>query len=286
MLPPVLHSLRAERMRHLGRCRGTLTCTVPVGRSDTVVPLPIPSAGPGPHLDPRWKLAAAAIAVCAVLTFHLLLVALLALFATLTLALAARLPPRWLLARVGAVLLVVSLFALPLPLLLDGPGPVWHPGPLRISAHGAEVALLLVARALTIVTLTLTLLATTPADALMKAAHALGVPGLLVQIGLMTYRYLFVLTDELQRLRIAVRVRGFRNRASRHAYRTIGQIAGTLLVRGHERADRVHHAMRCRGFDGHFRSLTAFHTRPADVAAFLLITGISVGLTLLDRVVF
>jgi cobalt/nickel transport system permease protein len=243
-------------------------------------------AGLGPRLDPRWKLAAAVVAVGAVLTLRLLPVALLALFTTLILALAARLPLRWFATRAGAVLVVVSLFALPLPLLLDGPGPAWQWGPVRISAHGAEVGLLLAARALTIVTVTLTLLATTPADALLKAAHSLGVPGLLVQIGLLTYRYLFVLGDELHRLRIAVRVRGFRNQPSRHAYRTAGQVAGTLLVRGHERADRVHHAMRCRGFDGHFRSMHAFHTRSADVAVFLLIAGTAIGLTLLDRVVF
>jgi cobalt/nickel transport system permease protein len=257
-----------------------------VGRSDTVVALPTVIAGIGPRLDPRWKLAAVVIAVCAALALHTLPAALLAFLATLTLALAARLPPRWFAARAGAALLAVALFALPLPFLVDDPGPALELGPLRLSAHGAEVGVLLAVRALTVVSLTLILLATTPADALLKAARSLGVPGLIVQVGQMTYRYLFVLSDELARLRIAVRVRGFRNRASRHAYRTAGQVAGTLLVRGHERADRVYHAMRCRGFDGRFRSLTAFHTRPADVAAFVLVAGAAVGLAVLDRVVF
>ncbi len=257
-----------------------------MGRSDTVVPLPIALAGIGPRLDPRWKLAAALVAVGAALTLHTLPAALLGLLAAMTLALAARLPARWFAARVGGVLAAVALFALPLPLLLDAPGPAWQWGPLRFSLHGAEVGLLLAARAVTVVTLSLTLLATTPSDALLKAAHSLGIPGLLVQVGLMTYRYLFVLADELQRLRIAVRVRGFRNRATRHSYRTAGQVAGALLVRGHERAERVHQAMRCRGFDGTFRSLTAFHTQPADVAAFLVVAGAAASLAVLDRVVF
>jgi cobalt/nickel transport system permease protein len=260
--------------------------SVPVGRSDTVVALPTVSAGIGPRLDPRWKLAAVAIAVCAALSLHTLSAALLALFAAVALAAAARLPPRWFAARAGAALVAVALFALPLPLLVDGPGSAWQWGPLRFSVHGAEVGLLLALRALTVVSLTLVLLVTTPADALLKAAHALGVPGLFVQVGSMTYRYLFVLADELHRLRVAVRVRGFRNRASRHAYRTVGRVAGTLLVRGHERADRVHHAMCCRGFDGRFRSLTAFHTRPVDVAVFLLVSGAAVVLAVLDRIAF
>ena len=41
--------------------------------------------------------------------------------------------------------------------------------------------------------------------------------------------------------------------------------------------------MRCRGFDGRFRSLAAFRTRPADVLAFALIAAGAVGLCWLDR---
>ena len=78
--------------------------------------------------------------------------------------------------------------------------------------------------------------------------------------------------DEFARLRTALRVRGFRNRADLHSYRTIGQVAGTLLVRSHERSERVGQAMRCRGFDGQFRSLTQFHTAARDVLLFLIIT--------------
>ncbi len=257
-----------------------------MGRTATVLPPPTTTAGPGPRLDPRWKLAAVTAAVCAALTLHSLATALLGLLAALALAAVARVPARWFAARAGTALAAVALFALPLPLLLDGPGPAWQWGPLRLSARGAELGLLLATRALTVVTLTLTLLATTPVDALGKAAHSLRVPGLLVQVGLMTYRYLFVLADELQRLRVAVRVRGFRNRTSPRAYGTVGRVAGALLVRGHERAERVHHAMRCRGFDGRFRSLAAFRTRPADVAAFLLVAGAAAGLVALDRAVF
>src|SRR4029077_17601964 len=105
----------------------------------------------------------------------------------------------------------------------------------------------------------------------LKAAHALHVPGLLVQLLVLTYRYLFVLSSELARLRVALRVRGYRNRATRHSYRTVGHVAGTLLVRGYERAERVGQAMRCRGFDGRFRTLTTFHTRAADLLAFLVL---------------
>jgi cobalt/nickel transport system permease protein len=234
------------------------------------------------RLDPRWKVADLLIAAAVVATLHTLPATAVALAASLALALLARLPSRWFLERLGMAALFLALFTLPLPWLLTGDGAVWTFGPLRLSRHGVEVALLLAAKAIALITLFLTAQATAPLEATLKAAHALRIPGLLVQLGLLTYRYVFVLADELRRLRIALRVRGYRNRVSRHSYRTAGHIAGTLLVRGSERAERVGQAMRCRGFDGQFRSLNAFTTRPVDVAAFLLIAASAAALALWD----
>jgi cobalt/nickel transport system permease protein len=224
------------------------------------------------RLDPRWKLAALLFATAVAASLHTLAASSAALAAALLLAFLARLPPRWFLERLAALALFLALFTLPLPWLLSDDGRDWTWGFVRFSPHGAEVALLLAAKAVAIVTLLLVVQATAPLEATLKAAHALHIPGLLVQLGLLTYRYVFVLADELGRLRIALRVRGYRNRVRRHSYRTAGHVAGTLLVRGYERAERVGQAMRCRGFDGQFRSLNKFSTRPADVLTFLLIT--------------
>jgi len=237
------------------------------------------------RLDPRWKLAALAPMLVAVTFVQHLLPTLLLLAAALSFAWLARLPHRWYLGQLGAALTFVVLFAAPLPFLLQGPqGPDWllDWGWLHVSEHGLILALKLCCKVGTVATLALVILATAPLDATLKAMHALKVPGLLVQLLLLTYRYIFVLTDELARLRIAVRVRGYRNRVSRHSYRTIGHVAGTLLVRGYERSERVGQAMRCRGFDGCFRSLTVFRTTVADVVTFLVILGGCIGVCLLD----
>jgi cobalt/nickel transport system permease protein len=98
----------------------------------------------------------------------------------------------------------------------------------------------------------------------------------------MTYRYVFLLIDEFARLRIALRVRGFRNRANLHSYRTIGQVAGTLLVRSHERSERVAQAMKSRGFDGEFRTLVDFRTTAGDVLGFAAIVSFAAGLIVWD----
>jgi len=185
---------------------------------------------------------------------------------------------RWVPAVALALIVVVVL----LPFFVHDGGPNLALGSLRISWYGLRVALLLCLKALALVTLVLVALTTAPLSATLKAAYALHVPGLLVQLMMLTHRYIFVLGAELSRLRTALRVRGFRNRISRHSYRTVGHVAGTLLVRGYERAERVEQAMRCRGFDGRFRSLAEFRTTRADRLFFVLMAGGATALLLLD----
>jgi cobalt/nickel transport system permease protein len=244
-------------------------------------PPPCPDS-PLRQLDARWKLAALTLAALATALLRTVPATALALAGALFLAWLGRLPLRWYLGRLGPVALVLALFAVPLPFLLHGSGPEWQWGPFSVSRHGAAVALVLSTKAVAVVTLALVLLASAPLDATLKAAHSLHVPGLLVQLGLLSYRYLFLLADELGRLRVALRVRGYRNRPTWHSYRTVGHVAGTLLVRGYERAERVGQAMRCRGFDGRFRSLATFRTRAADVLAFALIVAATLGVCWLD----
>ena len=225
------------------------------------------TASPLGRLDPRWKLAAVALAAVAAAVVHTPAAALAALAGAALLAVLGRLPLRWSLTRVGAAAFVVAVFAVP---------------PIFFRPEAAATALVLTCKAAALVTLALVLLATAPLDATLKAAHALHAPGLLVQLTLLSYRYLFLLADELGRLRIALRVRGYRNRANLHSYRTIGAVTGALLVRGWERAERVGQAMRCRGFDGRFRSLSKFHTTAADVLMFTAVVAGAAGVCVID----
>ncbi len=223
------------------------------------------------RLDPRWKLAALLPAAGLVATLRQVGPALVALAGAWLLAALARLPLRWYLVRVGIVVLFLALFVGLLPFTHHAGETPWQVGPVGVSPHGLELALLITVKAVAVLTLVLVLWMTAPWEVTLKAAHALRLPGLVVQLVALTYRYLHLLVEEVGRLRIALRVRGYRNRANLHSYRTVGHVAGTLLVRSSERAERVGQAMRCRGFDGRFRSLVDFATRPADVLAFGLI---------------
>jgi cobalt/nickel transport system permease protein len=80
-----------------------------------------------------------------------------------------------------------------------------------------------------------------------------------------------------------MRARGFRARATRHGYRALGHATGALLVRGSDRADAVAAAMRCRGFDGAFHTLTAFRTTARDIMFFAATVAAALALVVWDR---
>lgn len=236
------------------------------------------------RLDPRWKLAALGGAGLVVASLRTLPATTLALAGAFLLLLLSRLAPRWYLPRLGAVASVLLLFVGLLPFLVDHGGTAWSFGFVQLSWDGTRLALVLLAKALALVSLMFVVLVTAPLQTTLAAAHALHLPDLLVQLLLLTYRYVYLLGHELDRLRIALRVRGYRNRMDRHSYRTVGHVAGTLLVRGYERAERVGQAMRTRGFDGTFRSLTVFHTRAADVAFFAALATAALALLLVELI--
>ena len=191
-------------------------------------------------------------------------------------------PRHWYLGRMGAALTMYLLFLIWLPFVVEEGHETHDVGFLTLSLTGSMRLLVLSAKVAAMVSLILVLLATTSLPNIFKAARALYLSRLLVFLMLLTYRYVFLLIDEFARLRTALRVRGFRNRADLHSYRTIGQVAGTLLVRGADRSERVGQAMRCRGFDGEFRSLDDFRSTWLDVLAFVLIVGYAVALLVWD----
>ena len=102
------------------------------------------------------------------------------------------------------------------------------------------------------------LVATMTVDTLGHTLNRLRLPDKMVHLILITYRYLFVLEQEYQRLIRAMKIRNFHPKTNLHSYRTYAYLVGMLFVRASERARRVHSAMICRGFSGRFFSLRQF----------------------------
>lgn len=250
--------------------------TLPLGYRD------VPDS-PLARWDARWKLAALVLAAFGVAALDRFAPSLFALAVGLGLVVLARLPRRWVYGRLGLFALAALPFLLVLPFTLETAGAGWSIGPVRVSERGLAVGLAVFARCLAVGCLSLVLVGTAPLHHSLAAAHRLRVPGLLVLITGLAYRYIFLLAEEYKRVRVALRTRGFRMTATRHGYRTLGHVTGAVLVRGADRAERVADAMRCRGFDGTFHSTAAFRTTAADIIAFVALVAVTIALILWDR---
>jgi cobalt/nickel transport system permease protein len=209
------------------------------------------------RLDPRAKLVTTLVFILVVVSFDRYAISALlplGLF-PLSLILLADLPPGYLLKK----LLLAAPFALCVGIFNP-----WFDrqvllqfGPLAITGGWVSFASILLRFTLTVLA-ALVLIATTSFTGVCRALERLGAPNIFAQQLLFLYRYLFVLIDEAQRLVHARALRSFGGRGQ--GMKIFGHLIGQLLVRTLHRAERIHLAMLCRGFDGEFRQL-----RPARI---------------------
>lgn len=91
------------------------------------------------------------------------------------------------------------------------------------------------------------LTASMPIPRLLGALRGLGVPRLIVELLAFWERYVHVLRDEWERMRLAREARTFHH-VRRIEFTLLAHSLGLLLVRSYERAERVHQAMLARGY--------------------------------------
>lgn len=223
------------------------------------------AAGTSPihRIDPRHRIAFAAVFSLQTAVCHRLPTLVLALAAAACLVAAARLDVRQVLRRWVPVLVFLALLWLVLPWTVPG-RPLLEAGPLSASREGLRLSLEISLKSTAILLALMALAATMTAATLGHALHRLGVPEKIVSLLTITYRYVFVIEAEFTRLRRAAKVRGFRPGTNLHTYRTTAYLVGMLFVRAADRAERVYAAMRCRGFQGRFFTLADFPPRPAN----------------------
>ncbi len=234
------------------------------------------SSGRSPihSLAPRTRTLAAIILSLVVALSHNLIALVTALLIAVILVISARIS----LLKAGRRLLVIAGFLLLIWLILPftcGGEILWQNSFLSISRIGVDLALELTLKTCAMLLIFLTLVSTMSTADLAHALHSLKLPPKLVLLLLITYRYLFLMEDELQSLLKAAKIRNFRPGTSLHCYKTYANLLGMLFVRAADRAQRVHKAMLCRAFDGHFHSLEEYHNRPRDYYFLALIVAIS-----------
>ncbi|MCF6291643.1 MAG: cobalt ECF transporter T component CbiQ [Desulfobacterales bacterium] len=202
----------------------------------------------------RVKLIAAMALTLVIALGHGFYTGLAGLLTGIILLLLSRLGPGQVLGRLLLVNGFIAFLWLTLPLTYPGDA-LARLGPISISRQGVELAALITIKANAIILVFITLLATSTVAELGRGLEGLRLPNKLCLLLLFSYRYIFVISREYQRLARAARLRCFRPGTNLHTYRTYGHLFGMTLVKSWNRAARVEQAMLLRGFDGRFYSL-------------------------------
>lgn len=159
------------------------------------------------------------------------------------------------------------LFALPFVVFVGVFNPLFDTTPLLqlgpISISGGIISFVsILLRFCMSVLAALALIGTTGINDLGAALQSMGVPRVLVNQMLFMYRYLHVLIEEVVRMVRAYTLRSPQDEKIRISF--WGSLIGLLLMRTLNRAERVHQAMLCRGFNGEVRLANSRRLRVID----------------------
>ena len=176
----------------------------------------------------------------------------------LLLAATARIPATTFVIRIAAPLAFVFLVSVGVLVLAPGE-PIVRLGPLAVTDAGLIRFGSVLGRAAVALAAAVILVSTTPFDELLRALRTLRLPrGVTTALGL-AYRFLYILNDEVERLRRAARSRNAAGGAAPRRRLLMG-ITGAALQRSFDRSERTHRAMLARGFTG---EMPALETPPA-----------------------
>ncbi len=224
------------------------------------------------RLDPRAKLVGlvALIVVCVTTPPNLYTAFAAYLGLEVSLILLSRLPWRHVLKRLFIVLPFILVVAAFIPFFSRGGGS-YNLGPVRVSAHGLLVLWNVAVKSTVSVLAVIILSSTTPFPDLLRGMEKLKAPRLFTSLLSFTYRYVFVLVDEAQRMRRARDSRGWSGRWLWQA-KVIGHMIATLFLRSYERGERVYAAMLARGYGGEVRTLYLYEFGPLEIGFTVLVT--------------
>jgi len=155
-------------------------------------------------------------------------------------------------------------------------------GFFSISRPGVALAALITLKTNAIILYFITLLATSSVAELGHGMAKLHLPTKLCLLLLFSYRYIFVIHQEYQRLARAARLRGFQPGTNLHTYKSYAHLFGMTLVKSWNRAERVHQAMLLRGFNGRFYTLDETNLRKQDLLLLLTLSSAAIGLILIE----
>lgn len=124
------------------------------------------------------------------------------------------------------------------------------------------------------------ILFTTRTSRLLHALRSLRVPGPLVDILGLVYRYLFTFLSELRGMLLGRKCRIVSERSIIQKWKEGSKVAGNFLSRVFDRSERVYKSMKARGYDGRSRIYKQGFEMGSKNVVFLIIMAVMVGVWL------
>lgn len=224
------------------------------------------------QFDPRARIIAMTLFALATVFSHNLVIPTLALMLSITVAGMAHLNFKRTWRRVIAMDMFIVFMVIMLPFTTPGDA-MFHVFGFAASEQGFLKAIEIGLKTNAIVLMLLALLGTLEATTLGHALARLRVPEKLVHLMLFTVRYLEVIGREYKRMRKAMKARAFKPRSNWHTWRSIGYLVGMLLIHSLERSERIHAAMKCRGFNGQLYLLDKLQWQACDTRLIVIAVG-------------
>jgi cobalt/nickel transport system permease protein len=167
---------------------------------------------------------------------------------TAILYLLSKLPFSFLLDRLRYPGLFIAAVVILLP-FVAGKTEILSWGFISLKKEGILAVLLIVTRFICMLTLTIVLWATAPFLTTLKSMRKLGLSEIIVDMMLLTYRYLEELKERLITMERSLKLRGFQPRnLTRRNLQVFASLMGTLFVGSYEQSKLVYQAMILRGY--------------------------------------
>jgi cobalt/nickel transport system permease protein len=138
-------------------------------------------------------------------------------------------------------------FAILMPFF--GSGEKVQVGPFELYREGLIAGSGIVVKGTLGVMTAIILSTSTTAREILRGLERLRLPVLMVQIASFMLRYVNVVNDEMERMKIARESRGFEATGMK-SWKVLATAAGALFIRSYERGERVHLSMLSRGYEG------------------------------------
>lgn len=174
-----------------------------------------------------------------------------------------RLPLSFLLERLRYPGIFILAMIITLP-LVAGETVIFQWGWLSIKQEGCSSVLLIFTRFVCILTVNLVLFGTAPFLTTIQSLRSLYLSEIIVDMMLLSYRYLEELGETLTTMQRAIQLRGFQaNRFDKQNLSILARLMGSLLVRSYDQSQRVYQAMILRGYG--YRKIIPINQKNSDI---------------------